>query len=369
MYTVMDVAYLDKRGEVSEIYGLAWDSFARVEMGELAPGDETLTSLRLILEDVLRSGNMLPYLLYDRRTGVGVLLSAYVLSKLGSKPSLPASDLKKVIDIVKEWDWYSFDGEALFALYLLSRVRRDVVERGEILNKIDREYGKALAQPVWSEATAEDVSRAIFTVLAHVYDKECEESTIKFLLDSGLFSSATRYLDLLAVYCFTLARCIRRMSARLRRKMFVELMRALRLASGALRNSLKLAGYQKLRARQVIRRDLEAKVELAKHELGNAIKQLQKLGREEREKRLIASVLFGVAVAMLIYTAFFTYTPFHRINLSIIQINIQSANYCIASILLDLAAEIHPSFKGIAKLTKIAFEKVTDRLRKGGSSD
>ena len=337
----MDVTYLTKHRDVVEIYGLAWKAFTRAERDELIPADESLTLLRSMLEDILRSGERLPYILYDRRAGTGVLLSAYVLSKLGSRPRLPSSKLKRVVEIQREWDWYDFNGETLFALYLLSRNRPDIINRRDILSILDAKYYETKEKIERFEALTEDISRAIFIILARIYERRCEKNCIDFLLNSYLLSRVIQDLELLAIYCCTLARCIRRMKSSLKRERYRALLKGLSLVRRRLRSYLKMETIKKLYEENVIRKDLDAKIELAKHELKITIRQLRRYQRREREKRHTAYELVAIAMALLI--------TIHIAPIFIPQPDIlKSVHFSIVLVLLGLAAKMHPDVKRIA---------------------
>ena len=119
-----------------------------------------------------------------------------------------------------------------------------------------------------------------------------------------------------------------------------------------------------IRDRNVIRKDLDAKIELAKHELKIAIRQLRRYRRIEREKRRTAYELAAIAMALLITTHIApTFIQYPDI--------LQSIHFSIVLVLLGLAAKMHPEVKRIANwlisLVKY-FAKIVGKF-KGGSSD
>ena len=119
-----------------DIYDISWYSFYLYKIGRLNRYSNIVSHLTEKFNAILADSDKLKLTMYSRKTGVGLILGYYVLKKIGQMPRI--DNLDYIIQIIKKYNWYAYNGEILFALDMLIRDQKLVKRNTNVIQAIEK---------------------------------------------------------------------------------------------------------------------------------------------------------------------------------------------------------------------------------------
>ena len=301
--TTVTFPYTNDIQSLEELYSLAWYAYSKLEQEDLYPTSELVVTLEALLDKIFMYEDRLPYILYHRGAGIGILLSLYILLRLKRREYNTCKDIiGRIIDIIDGWSWYDHNAEVIYAASLLSTVALNIDKNG-LLQLAEESYKKGCSRIKEFKALQEDVENILYSILVFIelgkYKNKLREF-INVLTKDYLVGRVFQDVNTLALYCITLSRVYRHLSFNQRRKNVEVVRKYLRPAIKELRKIIKHEYLTELDKEELLRLDVKAKIELAKFEIKNVGKIIRHYTILEKQKRKYGYTILTLIVYLML---------------------------------------------------------------------
>jgi hypothetical protein len=294
------ISELDVPRVESDIYGLAWYTFSKIESKSGGSVSEALTDLNYLLGSLLEEDAGLAVVLYDKRMAIGMMLAYYILRKNGklSKSRMDAL-FNGLLDIVgKCYSWYDYDGEVIFALHKLSEAFPEIEKKVHLQDLIKDSYSKYNQRLREYEARDSDIEGLLYLLWIRAASKESKDlpsEDLQTLLDNKYMRErVARNPMLMVLYAIVLSELINRINFFKRGKMFDKIKPILNETKTCLDKTASILSQAELL-------DIKGKLELAKYKLELTERALRTFSELKRQKRkdFAVSILSLISIIII----------------------------------------------------------------------